>query len=306
MLACVISTPAAQSYAERLGWGPNDVVLILHIDDAGMSHSSNLGVIKCLEEGVANSFSIMMPCSWVPEMAKYIKENPEVDAGLHLTMTSEWDLYRWGPLAGKPQVPGLVDHQGCLWDTVQLVVQNATPDEIEKEIRAQIDRAENLGIKITHLDSHMGTLFARRDYFERFAKVGIEKRIPILVAGGHLTYASQENPEAVEGLRSYVGKIWDAGLPVLDDLHTATYDWKPEEKKERFMELLKEIQPGLTEILFHASLPTEVFPLITGSSESRRADANILLDPEVKKLIEERKIILTTWKELMERRSRVK
>ena len=174
----------AESYAEKLGWDAGDIVVIMHVDDVGMSHESNLGIFETLEKGVATSFSIMMPCPWVPEVAKWLKQNPQADAGLHLTLTSEWELYRWGPLAGKPAVPGLVDEQGCLWRSVRQVTASASPDEVEKEIRAQVDRAEGMGISITHLDSHMGTLFARPDYFERFARVGIEKKIPILAAGG--------------------------------------------------------------------------------------------------------------------------
>ena len=305
----LVASKSAQgepSYAERLGWKSSDIVLILHVDDVGMSHSSNLGWIESSEQGLANSFSIMMPCSWVPEIALYLKDRPELDAGLHLTLTSEWKLYRWGPLAGKPAVPGLVDEQGCLWRSVDLVTRHASPDEIEMEIRAQIDRAEKLGIPITHLDSHMGTLFARPDYFERFAKVGIEKQIPILAAGGHLTYASRENPRALEALKPLAKKIWDSGLPVLDDIHTATYSWKPEEKKARFLDLISELKPGLTEILFHCSVPTEEFPLITSSSDSRHSDTKILTDPDVRSAIESRGIFLTTWRELKTRRDKVR
>ena len=295
---------AEKTFAERLGWKPDDVVVILHVDDVGMSHSSNLGAIESVEKGVATSWSVMMPCPWVPEIAKYLKQHPEVDSGLHLTLTSEWSLYRWPPLAGKPKVPGLVDEEGCLWQSVVKVATHATPDEIEAEIRAQIDRAETLGLPITHLDSHMGTLFARPDYFERFAKVGMEKGIPILAIGGHATYALRENPETAGKLRPWIPKIWNAGLPVIDDLHTDSYVWKPEEKTEKFIALLKELKPGVTEILFHASIPTEDFPLITSSSQARLADARALTDPAVKKLIQERGIILTTWKELKERRKK--
>lgn len=307
MLLALLLTPTLRAeitFAERLGWKPKDVVVILHVDDVGMSHSSNLGGIETVEKGVATSWSVMMPCPWVPEIAKYLKQHPDVDSGLHLTLTSEWKLYRWPPLAGKPKVPGLVDEEGCLWHGVQQVAAHASPDEIETEIRAQVERAEQMGLPITHLDSHMGTLFARPDYFERFAKVGMEKGIPILIIGGHATYALKENPEASGKLRAWIPKIWNAGLPVIDDLHTDSYGWKPEEKTEKFIALLKELKPGVTEILFHASIPTEDFPLITTSSESRLADARALTDPAVKKLIQERGIILTTWKELKARRNK--
>src|SRR5437773_8743619 len=120
------TTRAEKTFAERLGWKPNDVVVILHVDDVGMSHSSNLGAIETLEKGVATSWSVMMPCPWVPEIAKYLAQHSEVDSGLHLTLTSEWSLYRWPPLAGKPKVPGLVDKEGCLWQSVAQVAAHAT------------------------------------------------------------------------------------------------------------------------------------------------------------------------------------
>jgi predicted glycoside hydrolase/deacetylase ChbG (UPF0249 family) len=271
-----------------------------------MSHSSNLGAIDAVEHGVATSWAVMMPCPWVPEIAAYLKHHPAIDSGLHLTLNSEWVPYRWGPLAGKSQVPGLVDPEGCLWRSVEGVVAKASPDEVEREIRAQIDRAETIGLPISHLDSHMGTLFARADYFERFVRVGLEKKLPILAVGGHATYTALENPGATQQLRHWIPKIWNAGLPVLDDLHTGSYGWKPEEKTERLLDLLKALKPGVTEILFHASRPTEDFPVITGSSESRRADWKALTDPRVKTLLQERNIALTTWKDLKARRQQAK
>ncbi|KAB2660876.1 MAG: ChbG/HpnK family deacetylase [Verrucomicrobia bacterium] len=298
------ASAAPPSFGERLGWKADQVVVILHVDDVGMSRSSNLGATESIEQGVATSWAVMMPCSWVPDIAHYLKKHPEVDSGLHLTLTSEWEAYRWGPLAGKTQVPGLVDPEGCLWRNIAGVVTKGSPDEVEREIRAQIDRAETIGLPITHLDSHMGTLFARPEFFERFVRVGIEKQIPILAIGGHATYTRIENPEAVGKVQEIIPKIWNAGLPVLDDLHTGTYGWKAGEKTTRLLALLAELKPGITEILFHASRPTEDFPVITGSSESRFADLKALTDPAVKKLIQDKGIVLTTWKELMARRKK--
>lgn len=292
------------TFAERLGWKADQVAVILHVDDVGMSRPSNLGAIEAVEHGVATSWAVMMPCPWVPDIGHYLKKHPDIDSGLHLTLTSEWAPYRWGPVAGKSRVPGLVDPEGCLWRNVAGVIAKGSADEIEIEIRAQIDRAQTMGLPITHLDSHMGTLFARADYFERFAKVGIELKIPILAIGGHATHAQLENGDAMKKLQAWIPKIWNAGLPVLDDLHTGSYGWKPDEKPERLLALLKELKPGVTEILFHASRPTEDFPIITGSSESRLGDLKALTDPRVKALIQERAIVLTTWKELMARRQR--
>jgi predicted glycoside hydrolase/deacetylase ChbG (UPF0249 family) len=304
MSASALSAAAAEesTFAERLGWKRTDVVVLLHVDDVGMSHASNLGATEAVSRGVATSWAVMMPCPWVPEIASYLKAHPDIDSGLHITMNSEWGPYRWGPVAGKSQVPGLTDPEGCLWRSAAATVLKGTADEVEREIRAQIDRAETMGLPITHIDSHMGTLFARKEFFERFAKVGIEKRVPILAVGANGVHSRLENGEAMDYLKPWVKQIWNAGLPVLDDLHTGSYGWKPEEKMEKFLQLLRELKPGVTEILFHASRPTEEFPIITSSSESRRADLQCLTDPRVRQLLRERGILQTTWRELAERR----
>lgn len=294
---------AEMTFAERLGWKPDAVVVILHVDDAGMHHAANRGVEETLERGVATSFAIMMPCPWVPEIVRYVREHPGVDAGLHLTLTSEWEFYRWGPVAGRTVVPGLVDGDGYLWRSVAQVVPRANADEVEREIRAQVDKAVAMGLKPTHIDSHMGTLFARPEYFERFLKVGVEKQIPILACGGHMTHALQENGDAVAQLKPIVPKIWNAGLPVIDDLHTGSYGWPPAEKTRRLVALLQSLKPGVTEILFHASVPTDDFPKVTGSSASRFADTQALTSPEVRKALEQCGIQRTTWSELMKRRA---
>lgn len=294
------------SYAERLGWGPEDKVVIFHVDDVGMSRSSNLGTIASMEEGVATSCSIMMPCAWVSEYFHYLRDHPDTDTGLHLTLTSEWEEYRWGPLAGKTQVPGLVDNEGCMWRDVKGAVLNASPDEIEIEIRAQIDRARTMGFEITHLDSHMGTVFEPK-FIDRYIKVGLEEQIPIMFMGGHVQFlrASNENLP-VDMLRAVAERLWEGGLPVLDDLHNDSYGWKREEKTEKFIEVVRTMKPGLLQVIIHASDPTDIFPTITDSGESRKGDLEGMIDPRLRAAIEEEGVILTTWRELKERRDAVK
>ncbi len=298
----------AQTFAERLGWPEGTKAVIFHVDDAGMSHNSNMGAIKAIEDGVATSMSIMMPCPWVPELSAYLKEHPQVDAGIHLTLTAEWKKYRWGPVAGKPAVPGLVDSEGCLWHSVADVAGHASADEVETEMRAQIDKALAMGIKPTHLDSHMGTCFHPM-YLERYVKVGIEKQIPILMMGGHMQHIGAEAEAAALKPMVYLiaNRVWQAGLPVIDDLVTSpTSADSYEGRKEQLIKLLREMKPGITEIIVHCTVQTEVFSHISGSGPKREAETRLMRDPDIRKFIENEGIILTTWRELMERRQRVK
>ncbi len=304
-IRAAVTGAEAPTYAERLGWPRGTKAVIFHVDDAGMSHNSNMGAIKAIEDGVATSLSIMMPCSWVPEMAAHVKAHPQVDAGIHLTLTAEWKNYRWGPVVGKPAVPGLVDADGYLWHNVADVVAHATADEVETEIRAQIDKALAMGIKPTHLDSHMGTCF-RPEFIDRYVKVGIEKQIPILMMGGHMQYIGAEAGPLRPLVQSIAQKVWDAGLPVIDDLVTQPTRAKDYgQRKAELIELLRDIQPGITEIIVHCTVQTEVFSHISGSGPTREAELRLLTDADIKAFIESEGIILTTWRELKKRRDRV-
>lgn len=293
------------TYAERLGWPPGSRVVIFHVDDAGMSHDSNVGTIEAIEKGVATSTSVMFPCPWVSEIAHYAKEHPDLDIGVHTTLTSEWKSYRWGPVAGKKAMPGLVDEEGCLWKGVPEVMFKATPDEVEAEIRAQVDRSLTLGIKPTHIDSHMGTVFASFPFFQRYLKVGIELGIPVMLPAGHMEYISKDTPVMMDIARKMGEEAWNAGLPVIDDVNTGDCN-KPEDKKPQIIEFLHTVKPGITQYIVHCTRPSEIFQHISGSGSMRLAELNAMVDPEVKKVIEEEKIILTTWRELKQRRDQVK
>lgn len=304
------------TYAEKLGYPKGARVVVLHIDDVGMSYDQNAGTIDVLEKGAAQSCSIMMTCPWVPGFMHYLQQHPDVDAGLHLTLTSEWKDYRWGPLSGKSQVPGLVDKEGAMWASVSDVVKNATADEVEKEVRAQIERAMAFGFKPTHFDSHMGTLFETK-FLERYVRVGIEYKTPIMLPGGHNTLANRQYKldDFGMGLMRGIGKkLWDAGLPVLDDLHNTSYDLHVPEgvkptsenlkkyKTEFYINAIKELKPGVTYMIMHCIKPTEVFQYISDSGPVREGDYLAMMNPEFKKALAKEGIIVTTMKELMARR----
>lgn len=294
------------TYAERLGWEKGSRVVIFHIDDVGLCLGANKATIEAFTKGVATSCSIMMPCGWVEQFNKEWQKNPHWDVGLHLTLTSEWDNYRWGPVSGFQQVPGLVDASGYMWGDVKDVVVNASPEEVDREIRAQLALAEKMGMKPTHLDSHMGTLFTSDKFMEKYINLGIEKQIPVLFPGGHMQYLQSDLPIPKEVIYSWAKKIWEGGLPLVDDVLTFTYDWKTEDKFEPLTKALREMKPGITEVILHCAIPTEEFPSFTQSSTTRKGDYLIMLNPKFKKFLEGEKIILTTWRELKERRAKAK
>ncbi len=312
---------AQDTYAEKLGYPKGKKVIILHIDDAGMSYEANQGTILAMDKGVANSTSVMMPCGWVPAYMKYLQQHPTTDAGVHLTLTSEWKGYRWFPLSGREKVPGLLDKEGAMWSNVADVVKHATADEVETEIRAQIARFRSFGVEPSHIDSHMGTLFGSPAFTERYIKVGMQEKIPVMLPGGHATLIAKERNSPAQEIQQFqqVGKmLWNAGLPVLDDLFADTYGWKlsaatpnSEEnlrkmKTQKYIELLKEAKPGITMVIMHCAAPSDNFKELTDSWPTRYGDLYAMQDPELKKFIEQEGIILTTWREMRERRAKVK
>jgi len=333
-----VAQQRTKTFAERLGWKAGDRVVLIHVDDAGMSHDSDMGVEQALAAGLATSFSVMMPCPWVPEIVHYLKEHPGLDAGLHITLTSEWSEYRWGPVAGAAAVPGLVDKEGAMWPTVEEAVQHATADEVEKEIRAQLARARAMGFNPTHLDSHMGTVFATPAFMERYIKVGAENHIPVMFPGGHdFLLAEQYRNEriavlkregkwtpgqtvpedpAISQARITAERVWELGLPVLDDLYNVSYDWKlapgiPETddnlramKVRRYEEAFHRLKPGVTMVIVHCTDTSSTFPSISDSGPTRRGDLLAMLSPELRAAVQREGLKLTTWRELKERRDR--
>jgi predicted glycoside hydrolase/deacetylase ChbG (UPF0249 family) len=309
------------TYAEKLGYPNGAKVLIIHVDDVGMSYDSNEGAVNAMTKGAATSCSVMMPCGWVPGYIHYWKEHPQTDAGLHLTLTSEWKDYRWGPLAGKQAVPGLVDNEGDLWSSVEDVVKHASADEVYTEIKAQLDRARTIGFTPTHLDSHMGTLFASPAFIQMYVKLGMENHIPVMMPAGHDVLIQQQtgfSDAQIQQIRDIGKMLWNAGLPVLDDLHNFSYGWsvpddvKSNDKKlqawrtQKYIEAIKSLKPGVTMMIMHCTATTEVFPYISDSGPTRRGDMLAMMDPAFKKALSDEHIILTTWRELMEKRSKIK
>jgi hypothetical protein len=306
------------TYAERLGYPKGARVLLIHVDDAGMSYESNQGAIVALTDGAATSVSVMMPCPWVPGFVKWLHQHPTIDAGLHLTLTAEWDEYRWVPLSGRKAVPGLVDTSGCLWASVAQVVQHATADEITTEMTAQLERARAMGFEPTHLDTHMGTVYATQQFLMAYIQLGIKNHIPVMLPGGADKLIIQQgslSQQQVVPIRTLGKLLWNAGLPVLDDLHNFSYDWKvpdniarddaklDEWRTAKYIDALDILQPGVTMMIMHCTNATPAFAHISDSGPLRRGDMLAMLNPAFKKALHDKGIILTTWRELMQRRN---
>lgn len=279
------------SLAERLGYKATDKLLIVNGDDAGMCHQANLATIECMEKGLMRSATIMVPCPWFPEIAEYAREHPDKDFGIHLCHTSEWKKYRWGPVASRDQVKGLLDPDGYLWREEGLMYQHGTPEEALIEARAQIKKALAAGVDVTHLDSHMGALQLDARFVKVYVQLGVEFNLPLRMASQE-TLARFGQPE----MRA---QIATQGIVFPDHF---IYDELPQAKadvKGFWRRIVKNLKPGVTELYIHAALPTDEMKAITGSWATRAAEYEVFThDEEMKKIVADEKIVLIGYRPL--------
>ena len=285
-----LSYAQSKELAERLGYPANAKLLIIHADDLGLAHSVDQASFAALEQKAVSSASIMVPCPWLSEVAAYAKAHPQADLGLHLTLTSEWKTYRWGPVASRDQVRGLLDPMGYLWPDVPPVVENASAEEVEREIRAQVDEAIRAGIKPTHLDSHMGTLFANPAFFAAYVKVAHEYGVPFFAP------RVPNAPKEVLALAEKNGFL-------LDGFAMAGEQLKPEGWQAFYAGVLRSLKPGVTELIVHlghddAELQAIAVDHPAYGSAWRQRDFDVMTSPEFKKALEENHITLIGWNDL--------
>lgn len=280
---------AAPTLAERLGYAPTDRLLIVNGDDVGMCHSANVATIDALEHGLMRSSTILVPCPWVLEIANYAKAHPDKDFGIHLCQTSEWRVYRWGPVAPRSEVPGLIDPEGYLWHETPQVYAKSNPQEALIESRAQIRRALELGVDITHLDSHMGVLQYRPDYLESYLQLAVEFDLPVRMAS--------EETFAQAGQGGWREKFSAKGILFPDDF---IFDMKysgPADVKRFWMLRLANLKPGVTELFIHAGQPTEELKAITGSWAIRAAEYELFTrDADLKSMLEKQGVKLIGYR----------
>ena len=295
LLATVVK---AQNTAEQLGYGPQEKLLMVHADDIGMSHSVNLATIEAFKQGLVTSGSVMVPCPWFPEIAAYARAHPGLDLGLHLTLTSEWQHYRWRPVAPAEKVRGLLDEEGYMWRSERQAAAKATAAEVEAELRAQVERALAFDLKPTHLDTHMGTLYTRRDFFEVYTRIGREYGIPVMVMRPTPELEAYAKAAGLAVTGDMLRGVEAAGFVMLDRLVPGVPGRTFAERKRAYHELLRGLGPGVTMLIVHLGMDDAELRAITGSWEQRHADFLSFTDPETRALIRELGIRLTTWREL--------
>lgn len=283
------------SIQEQLGYPADAKLLIIHADDLGLAHSKNLASFHAMEEGVVTSGSVMMTTPWVLEVAQYAQTHPQADLGVHLTLTSEWETYKNGPIAGRDQVPSLVTPHGYFHSNTADFAAAADLDEIETEARAQIQAAADSGIAFTHLDGHMGVMLATDEIAQLYIRLGQEYGVPIRIHQHHADHGSPELQAAVAAMPGKLVQAYGAAPADYPDGMAAHYD-----------QILRDLQPGLNIIVLHIGYDDPELQAITvdhplWGAHWRQIDHDWATAPETKELIKELGITLLDWREVQKK-----
>jgi predicted glycoside hydrolase/deacetylase ChbG (UPF0249 family) len=274
----------------RLGYSPDAKLLIVNADDLAMSHSEDVASFAALDHGFVTSATVMVPCPWFTEVAAYAKAHPEIDLGLHLTLTSEWPTYRWGPVSPRALVPSLVGPDGYFFSNAKEFAEHAKLDEVETEIRAQIERSRSMGLEPSHLDAHMHSLYATPDLFRILLKIAHEYRLPIRMS---------RNLESFQSALALMGPR----DPIPDAIFSPGADVPASDWKDYYVNLIKNLKPGVTEIFVHLAYDDVESQAIMVNHPDwgaawRQRELDTISSPEFRKTIDENHIILIKWRDI--------
>ena len=266
--------------AERLGYSADARLLIVNCDDLGMSHAANEGCFSALRNGIATSATLMVPCPWARAA---VAESAAEDIGVHLTLNSEYDRYRWGPIT---HAPSLLDGDGGFPRTVTDSWDHADLDEARRECWAQIERAMLWGLDVTHLDSHMGTLQLRPEFFDIYLDLAIEFDLPLRMAGASAEHTAGfpfRQLAADEGVLFPDSFVYVGGVG----------------SREAIERVAASLRPGVTEVYVHPAIDTPELRAIDEGWGSRVDDLDLVAaGGSLASTLDEHGVVLVGWREI--------
>ncbi|REK77087.1 polysaccharide deacetylase family protein [Paenibacillus paeoniae] len=294
------------SLAQDLGYGADDRLLLINADDYGVCHSVNTAVQQLLTEGVISSATIMMPCGWAREAAHWSAAHPQFDVGVHLTLTSEWEPYSWGPVTQNGDVSSLTTDEGYFHPDVRSFEEHAESSQVKQELIHQIEKAIKLGVSPSHADNHMGSLYGLQtgkhfmpEVLDICAAYGLPFRLPryVQVESGGIA------PPELEAQARAIAALADSkGVVILDYLLGLSFQLQKGETfasfKSDMQQLLTTLKPGVTEVIIHPSHLTDELNAFHREPVKRGMELQIFRDADVRKTIEEQGIKLIRWSDL--------
>ena len=285
-------------FLKKLDFSENDRVVIIHTDDIGMCHASVQAFKDLWKFGTITSGAVMVPCPWFPVVAQMCRENPHIDMGVHATLNSEWESYRWGPVSTRDQATGLLDADGYFNQWHQAVYDNAKPEAVAVEVEAQIERALAAGIDVTHVDSHMGTIMNPlfiQSYIQAAASKLLPNMLPRLDAEGiGMMGAGEEERIAYVPI---MHQLETMGVPMVDGILGMPLE-HGDDHINIAKKLFGEVPVGITHFILHPSIDTAELRAIAPDWRARVANYNAFMSDEIKKFIESEDIKLIGYRAL--------
>jgi chitin disaccharide deacetylase len=270
---------------KKLGLADDDRAIIIHTDDIGMCQSSVAAFADLWQAGVISSGAVMIPCGWAPAAAQLANQMPEADLGIHLTITSEWDNYRWGPISTRKASSGLMDDEGFFPRTSAQVQKSAKPKAVRREMEKQITRAMSWGIVPTHIDTHMGTV-AHVKFMMDYVKLALKYKLPPLIfrldKEGWMRAHSSINEFLAEKAAQLVLNLEERGLPMLDNIASLELNADPRTRFEQAQQVFDHLPTGITHFIIHPSKETHELKAITPDWQCRVADYETFMKQEVR------------------------
>ena len=286
------------SFLKKLGFSDNDRAVIIHTDDIGMCHASVQAFKDLWAFGTITSGAVMVPCPWFPAVAQMCRENPAMDMGVHATLNAEWESYRWGPVSTRDQVSGLMGADGYFHQWHEAVYQNARPEEVEKEVNGQIERALKAGIDVTHVDSHMGTIMNPlfiQSYIQAASSRLLPNMLPRLDAIGVDMMSLKEQEQAV--YLPVMQMVESLGVPMVDAILAMPLE-HGDDHINVAKKLFDEVPVGITHFILHPSIDTAELRDICPDWKARVANYNAFMSDDLKKFIEQGDIKLIGYRQI--------
>ncbi len=261
----------------KLGFSDTDRVAIIHADDVGMCQASIQAFAELDAFGLVTCGAVMAPCPWFPQAAAYAREHPQADLGLHLTLTSEWQTYRWGPVSTRDRRSGLMDEEGFFPRTSALVQASANPRAARNELQAQLERAVKFGIKLTHIDTHMGSVVHPK-FLQAYVDLARKNHLPgmlLRMDETALRGMGLNQVTAKLGAR-LIQQLESSGFPMADTIFQMPLD-KPDNRLDIAKAAFDDLKPGVTHFVVHPSVDTPELRAITPDWRCRVADYQTFL-----------------------------
>lgn len=286
-------------FLEKVGLSKGERVVIFHADDIGMCHASVEAYKGLIEFGLLSSAATMVPCPWFPQTAAYLRDHQaqyaHIDMGVHLTFTSEWDGYRWGAISGQASDGSLADSEGYFYRSTAEAQQHATAAAVTAEIRAQVERATAAGIDITHIDSHMGTIFAP-EFLPAYFQLASEYQIPPFVVRPNEEMLRHMG-SAADSMLQTLAYVQEMGFPVFDHIHMMSLG-EPENRLDQAKAGLDSCPAGLSMFLIHPCIDTPELRAIAPDWRCRVGDYELFRSEAWRTYIEESGVHVIGYRQL--------